>query len=204
VNYYIASKEFNYPLMMGFSNIYELIDADTHSTIALLTSIAMEIGVSMVLITEESRKSLNSLNEAVKAREMIYRAYIRKSPPIDVGIDLLIVKEKKSKSVKAPEINVETHVVPKESLSRINDEVYFKIYVDELRKTIVVDVHTTRNGECVKRYIGNDAPSLWRIITKDYPTLSKDHYSYLGYELCKAETALKLGRSYLQDYPLFS
>lgn len=30
-----------------------------------------------------------------------------------------------------------------------------------------------------------------------------DHVAYLGAELKKAEIALKTGRSYLQDYPLF-
>lgn len=204
VNYYNVSKEFNYPIMMGLSNVYELFDVDTHSVIALLTSMAMELGVSVLLITEESRKSVNSLVEAVKAREMVYRAYFRKSPPIDVGVDLLIVKEKRGRGARIPEVTVDTHVVSEAVPPKIDDEYYFKIYVDEVRKTIVVDVHDAKTDECLKRYVGDKATSLWREISKHFPTLSVDHYSYLGYELCKAEISLKLGRSYLQDYPLFS
>ncbi len=204
VRYYHISKHLSYPLMMGLSNVYELMDADTHSVIALLTSIAVELGVSVLLITEESRKSLNSVNEAVKAREMVHRAYVRKSPPIDVGVDLLIVKEKRRKSVKPPEVGAETVPVLHMYPPKVEDEFYFKIYVDEVSKNIVVDVHSIRNESCIKRYVGPHPLSLCRAISKDFPKLSKDHYSYLGYELCKAEIALKLGRSYLQDDVLFS
>lgn len=204
VNYYHISKELNHPLMMGLSNVYELLDADTHSVIALLTSTAMELGVSVLLITEESRKSLNSVREAVKAREMVHRAYIRKSPPIDVGVDLLIVKEKRCRTVKAPEVRAEASLVIEELLPKIEDPFYFKIYVDEVGGNIIVDVYSVNNEVCIKRYSGSNPLSLCRTVLKDFPTLSKDHYSYLGYELCKAEIALKLGKSYVQDCALFS
>ncbi len=203
VSYYFISKELNYPLMMGLSNVYELLDADTHSVIALLTSTAMELGVSVLLITEESRKSVNAVNEVVKAREMVYRAYARKSPPIDVGVDLLIVKEKRYRGVKVPETHVDTYSVLQRVPPKIEDLFYFKIYVDEVRKNVVVDVYSTKAKVCVRRYVGSDPLSLCRAISEDFPTLSKDHYSYLGYELCKAEMALRLGRSYLQDCTLF-
>lgn len=204
VNYYHISKELNHPLMMGLSNVYELLDADTHSVIALLTSTAMELGVSVLLITEESRKSLNSVREAVKAREMVHRAYLRKSPPIDVGVDLLVVKEKRRRTVEVPEVRAETSLVVEELPPKMEDPFYFKIYVDEVGGNIIVDVYSVDSDECVKRYSGPNPLSLCRVISKDFPTLSKDHYSYLGYELCKAEIALKLGKSYVQDYTLFS
>ncbi|MEM0361395.1 MAG: dihydropteroate synthase-like protein [Sulfolobales archaeon] len=204
VNYYYISKELDYPLMMGLSNVYELLDADTHSVIALLTSTAMELGVSVLLVTEESRKSLNSVKEAVKAREMVHRAYVRKSPPIDVGVDLLIVKEKRRKAVEVPEISAETSLVVEEFPPKVEDPYYFKIYVDEVSRNIIVDVYSANSEVCIKRYSGSNPLSLCRMISKDFPTLSKDHYSYLGYELCKAEIALKLGKSYVQDDILFS
>jgi dihydropteroate synthase len=97
--------------MMGLSNVYELIDADTHSVIALLTSIAMELGVSVLLVTEESRKSINAVYEVVKTRDMVYRAYIRKSHPIDTGIDLLVIKEKRYRGIKPPTTCLKEYVV---------------------------------------------------------------------------------------------
>jgi len=204
VNYYYVVKELNYPIMMGFSNVYELIDADTHSVIALLTSIAMELGVSVLLVTEESRKSINAVYEVVKARDMVYRAYIRKSPPVDTGIDLLVIKEKRYRGVKPPTTCLKEHVVADKVIPNIVDEFYFKIYVDESSNEIVVDVHNINSNECIKRYVGKDPLSICRVVAKDFPTISNEHFSYLGYELCKAEIALKFRRSYIQDSPLFS
>ncbi len=205
MSYYKLSRELEYPLMMGLSNVYELMDSDTHSVIALLTSIAMELGVSTLLVTEESAKSYNAVAEAVRAREMVYRAYLRKSPPIDVGIDLLVVKEKRRRGIKPLSNCVRSIYVGKDELPpRITDEYYFRIYVDHDNNYLVVDVINNRSGECVVRYLGIDALSICRKVLSDFGDLiSRDHYMYLSYELCKAEIALKLRRSYVQDEPLF-
>lgn len=206
ISYYTISKELRYPLMMGLSNVYELMDSDTYSIIALLTSIAMELGVSTLLITEESIKSHNAVAEAIRAREMVYRAYLRKSPPIDVGIDLLVVKEKRRRGVKPLGTCVKSIYVSRDEVPPgITDEYYFRVYVDHDNNYLVVDVLSHRSKECVMRYLGIDALSICRKVLSDFGDLiSRDHYMYLSYELCKAEMALKLRRSYVQDEPLFN
>jgi len=204
VAFYNISRKFNYPLLMGLSNVYELIDADSHSIIALLTSIAIELGASILLVTEESRKSKNALGEAIKSREMIYRAYIRKSPPINVGVDMLIIKDKESKSVKPPKTGISTTKVFERKPPTLKDLIYFKIYVDEDAKEIVVDVYDIKSNEQIKRYVGVDALALGRKIIEEFPEVSAEHYLYLGYELSKAEIALNIGKSYTQDHPLFN
>ena len=205
LNYRMIVSTFNFPLMMGLSNVYELMDVDTHGAIATLMAIGFELGISNVLITEESYKARGAIKEAHIAREMLYRAHVKKSPPINVGRDLLIIKDKKPNYLIPPNISNEVKVVNVgEYIPPIIDRNYFlRIYVDHRRKLIVVDVHKRSNNKVMIRFTGSNALSLGRFIIRSVK-LSKEHVIYLGYELSKAEIALRLGKNYTQDEPLFS
>ncbi len=194
----------NKPLFIGLANVYELMDVDSHGIIALLESIAFEYGISNMLLTEESPKAMGALEEANIVRDLIYRAYLRRSPPIDVGLNLLIIKDKRRELIKPPKINdyrkvalINTFVPPV-----LDKNYYLKIYVDHSSKEIIVDVHDAKSGEIIKRFQGKDSLSLGRSIVRSIG-LGNEHSLYLGYELCKAEIALALGKSYIQDVPLF-
>jgi dihydropteroate synthase len=50
---------------------------------------------------------------------------------------------------------------------------------------------------------GKDATSVYGTLIEMGLVTRLDHAAYLGRELAKAEIALKLGRSYIQDQPLF-
>ncbi len=205
LNYRDIANTFNLPLMIGLSNVYELMDVDTHGAIATLMAIGFELGISNVLITEESYKARGAIKEAHIAREMLYRAHVKKSPPINVGRDLLIIKDKKPNYLIPPNISNEVKVVNVgEYIPPIIDRNYFlRIYVDHRRKLIVVDVHKRSNNKVMIRFTGGDALSLGRFIIRSVK-LSREHAIYLGYELSKAEIALRLGKNYTQDEPLFS
>lgn len=82
------------PVMLGINNVYELLDADTPGSIALLVSMAGEAGSSMVLVSEESGKSLGATIEAVTASRMASLALHFNSPPKDYPYRLLVSKEK--------------------------------------------------------------------------------------------------------------
>jgi dihydropteroate synthase-like protein len=191
------------PIMAGLSNVYELMDADTHSIIALLTSLFFEAGVSLLLITESSRKAKWAVAEAAIAREMAYRAFVRRSPPLNVGKDLLIVKEKTERTVPPPEIvGIPVRKVIETIKPMIERKFYVKIYVNKKEMMIIVDIIS--DDKIIKRFKGKNALGLGRAITRELGAISPEHAMYIGYELSKAELALKLDKSYIQDEPLFT
>jgi dihydropteroate synthase-like protein len=192
-----------YPILFSPANVYELIDADTPGVIALLIDIGFELGASSVLITESSVKARGASLEASISRELIYRAFLKKSPPVNQGIDLLIIKDKKDLNIPVPaHEGVVERVSGGEGQPRLDMRYYVKIYVDKGGKQIVVDVHDRSNNKILKRYVGSKALDLGRTLLRDYE-INVDHALYIGYELSKAETALRLGKSYVQDEDLF-
>lgn len=196
-------NEIKYPILFSPANVYELIDADTPGVITLLINIGFELGASSVLITESSVKARGASLEASISRELIYRAFLKKSPPVNHGIDLLIVKDKKDLNVPMPPYEgVVERVNGGEKLLRLDLKYYVKIYVNRRDKQIVVDIHDRSSNRILKRYVGKKALDLGRALLRDYE-ISADHVLYLGYELSKAEIALRLGKSYVQDEELF-
>lgn len=198
-----VKKELKRPILFSPANVYELIDADSPGVIALLTSMGFELGASSLLVTESSVKTRNAALEVSVSRELVYRSYIKKSPPVNQGVDLLIVKDKRDLNVQPPQVS--------EGLTREVSEVtplspdplyYLKVYVDRERELIVVDVYERSSNSLLRRYVGRGALDVGRALTREWG-VSMEHALYLGYELCKAETALKLGKSYVQDEELF-
>ncbi len=191
-----------YPHLMGAPNVYELIDADSPGIAAILTSLAVEAGASLILVTESSNKARGVAQEFGIARRMVLRALARRSPPKDVGASLLILKEKRDRSVRPPKLSVREVVVDRYVPPRLDREYFVKIYVDNEEKRILADVYTAK-GDVVVRVSGRDALSIVRVLLSEVPGISREHAAYLGYELGKAEIALRLMRSYVQDLPLF-
>ncbi|MEM2020798.1 MAG: dihydropteroate synthase-like protein [Zestosphaera sp.] len=198
-----AKRKLRYPLLFSPANVYELMDVDTPGVVALLVDIGFELGVSSMLITESSVKARNVVFEASVSRELIYRAFIKMSPPINQGVDLLLLKEKRGVSVQAPLVSDSlTHVIAGDASPKLDQNYYVKIYVDLNQGYIIADVYRRASDELLKRYVGRKALEVGRTLVREYEMLP-DHVLYLGYELSKAEAALKLGKSYVQDEDLF-
>ncbi len=78
---------------------------------------------------------------------------------------------------------------------------YFLIKIDKNRKTIKVGF--CKNSHIlVKEIEGKNAEEICYTLVREKLVGSLQHASYLGRELMKAETALKLGLDYVQDSPL--
>jgi dihydropteroate synthase-like protein len=199
VRFYHFRKSLSYPHLFSTANVYEMVDADSHGIVALLMVLALELGASVVLATEESDKTTWAVEEHTIARLMAYSSAARRSPPKDTpyGVDLLVLKEKRYAAPRPPEVGAPVRYVSTVPLTP--DPRYFvRVYVDHLRGEVVVDVHDTASGQVLARYVGREATSLARAVVRDL-TLTPEHAAYLGYELCKAELALKLRRGYTQD-----
>ncbi|HEX3001223.1 MAG TPA: dihydropteroate synthase-like protein [Methanoregula sp.] len=179
----------SHPLFFGAGNVVELIDADSPGVNALLSGMAMEVGAAVIFTSEHSDKTRGSVHEMRKATEMMALARGRPYPK-DLGIDLLILKEKRRRREPALEYDTVT------SAKRMPDEIEydpkgnFRIGIEGDR--IVAVIH----GKAVEGTRWQDV--LHTILSRGDVSLP-DHAGYLGRELYKAELAIRYGRSFEQD-----
>ena len=97
----------------------ELIDADSPGVNALLAGMAMEVKASVIFTSEHSDKTRGSVREMRRATEMMVLAAERPYPK-DLGIDLLILKEKRRRREPPLEYceEVRAETMPKEITCR--------------------------------------------------------------------------------------
>jgi dihydropteroate synthase-like protein len=181
------------PLFFGAGNVTELLDADSPGANALLAALGAELSASVLFAPEHSPKAKGSIHELRRASEMMLLAASRKTPPKDLGMDLLILKEKRSRPAEqAPE----SYQMAYED----GDSTYVMDPAGSLRISVA-------DGKIVAWHqrmavAGRKAAEVLNTLI-DLGLVSRlDHAGYLGRELQKAELALTLGRSYVQDEPL--
>ena len=91
-----AERNPNVPLFVGISNVTEMMDADSVGVNALLARLSSEVNASVLLATEKSDKAKGTVAEEVAAAKMMFLAKKRGSVPKDLGVDLLILKDKRN------------------------------------------------------------------------------------------------------------
>ncbi len=180
-----------YPLFFGAGNVAELIDADSPGVNALLAGMAMEVKASVIFTSEHSDKTRGSIREMRRATEMMVLAAERPYPK-DLGIDLLILKEKRRRREPpleyCEEIRAET--MPKEITYDPCGNFRIGIEGEEIVAVI--------GG---KAYRGRSWGGVFHAIQECGEVSLLDHAAYLGAELYKAELAIRFGRSFEQDGP---
>ncbi len=190
------------PLLMGVGNVVELCDADSPGMMALLAGMGMEAGVSLFLTVEASDKTRGSVGELRRARDMMLLASERGSAPKDLGLDLLLLKEKRRKEEPYdPSGETRARILeekPAQGVSRLEGS-FFRIRVEggEIRAVLY------RGGRAELVFRGKSAEGLCRRILEEGVVEEPSHAAYLGRELQKAEIALRTGRSYVQEGELF-
>lgn len=187
------------PLLMGAGNVTELIDADSPGVNALIAALAVELDVSLLLATEESTKTRGAVAELATAAKLCYLATSKSQQPKDLGVDLLSLKDKKP--YHFPEDEALSTIAPHKAPPSKPDleSRYVKIYL----KDDAIHVAHYEDDTPTAVLTGTDAPTLYRAAVKADFVGSREHASYLGMELAKAEIALTLGKHYIQDDPLF-
>jgi len=191
------------PLFFGAGNVTELIDADSTGVNALLAGIASDIGADILFTPEYSAKARGSVKELRVASEMMMLAKARNSTPKDLGIDLLIMKEKRSKPVLRIEADSEVEVIEAKSTKRWRRDPAgsFEIGICEVGDRRKIYAKHLPSGIQI---VGLNAKEVMDTILRRQNMVSLlEHASYLSRELTKAELALYLGRSYEQDETLF-
>lgn len=182
------------PLFFGAGNVTELIDADSVGVNAALTGIANDLGASILFTPELSDKTQESINELRTSSCMMLLASERKTPPKDLGLDLLILKEKR----RRPDASIPYNIIQtKESESwQLDPAGCFRIKIatnlNDSERCIVAEHEQT----CI---VGKTAREILDTILDMELVSTLEHAGYLGRELKKAELALEFNRSYAQD-----
>ncbi|RCV62884.1 Dihydropteroate synthase [Methanophagales archaeon] len=209
IGYGIANSLYNYylfreedkgtPLFFGVGNVTELMDADSTGVNATLAGIASDLNADILFTPEYSDKARGSVRELRIASEMMMLAKARKSAPKDIGLDLLVLKEKRRKQIM-----------------RVHDELNIPAMTNEGWKLdpkgcFRIGICTVENGTMLyaehiptrKRIIDSSAKAVMDTILRLGLISLLDHAAYLSMELTKAELALRLDRNYGQDEELF-
>ncbi len=210
---FIAFKEFaqrnpDVPLFVGVSNVTELMDADSVGVNALLAQLSQEVEASILLATEKSDKAKGTVAEYVTASKMVFLAKRRGSVPKDLGIDLLILKDKRFHEEpfdKKLEADVRV-IVTSENIkpAELDSAGVFKIFTDRAEEVLVAVHYDSAQIDKPKNIIkGKTAESVYLKIMEMGLISKLNHAAYLGNELAKAEVALRTGKEFIQDQGLF-
>jgi dihydropteroate synthase-like protein len=209
---FIAFKEFSarnpaVPLFVGVSNVTELMDADSVGVNALLARLSQEVDASILLATEKSDKAKGTVAEQVAAAKMMFLAKKRGSVPKDLGVDLLILKDKRNREEpydKKLEEGGKAVAAERLDPTVLDAEGIFKIAIDR-SEGMLVAVHFTsiEMNKPINVVKGKTAESVCSKILEMGLVSTLDHAAYLGSELAKAEVALRTGKEYIQDGTLF-
>jgi len=210
---FIAFKEFanrnpDVPLFVGVSNVTELMDADSVGVNALLIRLSQEVDASILLATEKSDKAKGTVAEEVVAAKMMFLAKKRGSVPKDLGIDLLILKDKrvheepydKKLEVGAKVVDVSEKLEP----TTLDSLGMFKVSIDRVEGVLIAIYYdSAQMDKPVNVVKGETADRVFIKIVEMGLVSRLDHAAYLGSELAKAEIALRTGKEYIQDKELF-
>jgi len=190
------------PLFAGVGNVVELVDADSIGVNTSLVMLAQEIGVSIVLVVEKSAKARGSTLEVKVASQMATLAYYKNSPPKNLGISLLMLKDKKRYEEEIEkDYDIVAEAFEDEKPYTLDPLGVFKIRVNH-EIGCIETLYIGRKGKILIR--GKSAKAIQHKIIEMGLVSQLSHAMYLGRELAKAEIALQLGKSYIQEKPLFT
>jgi dihydropteroate synthase-like protein len=173
------------PMMMGIGNLTEMTDADSAAINVLLVGFCQEAGIGSVLTTQVINWARSSVRECDIARRLAYYAVSQRVPPKHVTTDLVILRDNKLQPFGAEQLD--------ELAGRIKDH-NVRIFAEDGQ------IHVLRSG---KRLSDADPFALFERLETEFPDhMDPSHAFYLGYEMCKALTALTLSKEYRQDESL--
>jgi dihydropteroate synthase-like protein len=198
---YQACRELdeNLPFLAGVANATEFIDTDTPGVNALFTCLGVELGISVLLSTEERAPTLHCIRELYTSTNMAFAAKLLNSTPKEIGLTSFFAK---SAAIDPPTIeDTESFDTIEETTKKykLDPEGYFKIEVDHQDHWILI-VYMKR-GQIIHQMKSVSAKALLNKIISNRFVSQLNHAAYLGLELSKAEIALTLGHNYQQDVP---
>jgi dihydropteroate synthase-like protein len=176
-------------MLMGVGNLTELTEVDSAGVNMILAGVCQELRIGSVLTTQVINWARTSVRELDIARRVMSYAFSHAVLPKHVDPRLVMLRDPKVVEMTAGELD--------QIASRITDPNYRIVVQDGAIHLFNRDGH----------WSGRDPFELIRqaaAVAGDGGKRALDplHAFYLGYELCKAATALALGKQYTQDEPL--
>ena len=202
VAYYVFAKRHpDVPMMMGVGNVTELMDVDSPGVNGLMAAIAAELDISLLLTTEASNKAKGCVRELCIAVRMAKLSKRERRPMKDLSLSLLSLKEKRDLTVPLRVAEGCEVVRASRGRTQAHDPAgYFKVAVDRSRGVIAAYHFRAGKATCVIE--GSRAEEVCDELIARGLVSTLSHAAYMGRELYKAELALKLGKSYVQDEEL--
>ncbi len=177
------------PLFFGAGNVTELLDADSVGINALLAGLAAEAGAAVIFTSEHSDKTRGSVAEMRRATEMMHLSRCRPYPK-DLGLDLLVIKEKRRKREPPLQYRESVQARPMPGDITYDPCGNFRIGIEGEEIVAVIGA---------RAYRGTSWADIFSTIQAEGRVSLLDHAAYLGKELYKAELAIRFGRSFEQD-----
>jgi dihydropteroate synthase len=172
-------------MMMGIGNITELSDVDSAGVNFLLLAICQELKITKVLTTQVINWARTSVKECDIARQLVHYSITENVPPKHLSEQLLLLRDAKLLNYSPQQIE--------QLAANIKDNNYRILAENDLLHLLGSRQH----------FSGRDPFDVFDQLMQSQPTnVDASHAFYLGYEMCKAMTALQLGKQYAQDQSL--
>lgn len=172
-------------MLMGIGNLTELTDADSAGINTLLLGFCEEVGIRSVLTTQVINWASSSVKECDLARRLMHFAVKQRVPPKRIEPQLVTLRDAR------------LYPLPLGQLDKLAAEIRdhnYRIFAD------AGALHLVSAGV----HLDDDDPFMLfeKLLATQPKNVDASHAFYLGYELAKAQTALTLGKTYMQDESL--
>jgi dihydropteroate synthase-like protein len=177
-------------IMMGIGNLTELTDADSAAINVILLGFCEELGIRSVLTTQVINWARSSVRECDLARRLVHHSIQHRVLPKHLEPQLVMLRD--------PAV-IETPAEDLDRLAREIKDANYRVFVSG------GEVHVVSHELHLH---GTDPFLLFEQLRQSGPdgglpkNLDAAHSFYLGYEMCKAATAVALGKQYQQDESL--
>ncbi len=172
-------------MMMGIGNLTELTDVDSAGVNMLLLAICQELNITQVLTTQVINWARSSVKECDVARRLVHYSVTQQLPPKHLSEELLLLRDAKVLAYTPEQI--------KTLATNIKDHNY-RILADNGL------LHLLGSGQ---HFSDTDPFKVFdALMNSGAKNVDASHAFYLGFEMCKAMTALQLGKQYNQDQAL--
>jgi dihydropteroate synthase-like protein len=177
-------------IMMGIGNLTELTDVDSAGVNVLLLGYCQELQIRSVLTTQVIPWARSAVRECDLARRLVYHAVHNRVLPKHLEPKLVVLRDESVTDV------------PQQTLEQLAADIKdnnYRVFAEGGK------VHIVGRGLHLE---DEDPFTVFAQLIESGPDaglpprLDPSHAFYLGYEMCKAHTAITLGKQYQQDEAL--
>lgn len=181
----VRSRYPDVEMMMGIGNLTELTEVDSAGINLLLLSLCEEMGIRSVLTTQVINWARGSVRECDIGRRLAHYAVRNSMLPKHVDAGLVTLRDAKLYPIENADLD---------SLAAQIKDSNYRIFADNGFVHLVAS----------KLHLAERDPFLLfeKLMATGPKNLDASHAFYLGYEMCKAATAMTLGKQYQQDEAL--